>query len=252
MYVQSLDQKTVKKSRLRLVLSGNVFELYQYETCYLYNWPPDKRGEAQRAAEPQKRRSDNLRAAQQRIRRLIEANKDLSGERVKFVTYTFADNITDVASANALWSAHIRALNIRFDRKLRYLCAVEFQERGAVHYHVLFFNMPFVRELKKILAEQWGHGFIKVKAIGKVKNIGLYMSKYMVKAVSDKRLSGKKAYFGSRNLERPVVYRDEQTCAELLAGLVERGLLESKQVYRSLRSGAVTKHTYACNDYLAC
>ena len=67
------------------------------------------------------------------------------------------------------------------------------------------------KELEKI----WGNGFVWIKDLltgnkGKpVDNVGAYIVKYMNKNNIDKRLMGKKAYFTSRNLNRPkIVYEN--------------------------------------------
>jgi hypothetical protein len=89
--------------------------------------------------------------------------------------------------------------------QIKYVVVPEFQKRGAIHYHVLFFNLPYIKanELRKI----WKHGFIKVNAIDQVDNVGAYISKYMGKGVEDKRMYGKKCCWGSRGLLEPLEQR---------------------------------------------
>lgn len=43
---------------------------------------------------------------------------------------------------------------------LKYLCVIERMESGRIHYHVLFFNMPYVPVEK--IADIWGHGLVKI------------------------------------------------------------------------------------------
>ena len=54
-------------------------------------------------------------------------------------------------------------------------------------------------EIEKI----WGFGFIKIKRINRVTNLGAYFCKYLQKDMDDERLFNKKKYFCSKNLERP-------------------------------------------------
>jgi hypothetical protein len=54
-------------------------------------------------------------------------------------------------------------LNYHIGHALKYVSVVEFQKRGAVHYHAVFFNLPFI--VNDELAAIWSHGFIKINAI---------------------------------------------------------------------------------------
>ncbi|MBC8389847.1 MAG: protein Rep, partial [Actinobacteria bacterium] len=94
----------------------------------------------------------------------------------------------------------------------KYLAVVEFQKRGAIHYHMLSdFSYIEQADLEKI----WSNGFVWIRDLitankGKpVDNVGAYIVKYMNKNIIDKRLMGKKAYFTSKNLKRPeIIYED--------------------------------------------
>lgn len=241
----NLDQKTIRSSRARLVISGSKFELYSYEKPYLYNFPPLKRGEGGKKI-VRARRADNLAVARRRIQRLISANMEAWGEMPKFVTYTFAENVTDISSANAEWLRYIRKARQAYGQ-LRYLTVVEFQLRGAVHYHTIFFNMPYRRGLKHHIAKQWGQGFVKVKALGKVNDIALYVSKYLTEDTSDERLAGKKAFFCSRGLHKPVEVRREANVDEWTS-LHQHATLEDEHTrkYNSDRFGLIVLKTGIC------
>lgn len=97
--------------------------------------------------------------------------------------------------------------------KFVYLAVIEFQKRGAVHYHFLC-NLPFIKskEIEKI----WGHGFIKIRKIKHVTNLGAYFCKYLHKDMTDKRLFGKKKYFCSENIERPTEVHDNEIVGKLM------------------------------------
>ena len=98
--------------------------------------------------------------------------------------------------------------------KFRYIAIIEFQKRGAVHYHFLC-NLPFIdwTEIKKI----WGHGNIDIKRIENVTNLGAYFCKYLNKDMTDKRLFNKKKYFCSKSLERPTEVFENQVINKLIA-----------------------------------
>ncbi len=65
--------------------------------------------------------------------------------------------------------------------KYEYISAVEPQARGAWHIHiVLIFDSekaPFISNT--VLEDLWGLGFVKIKSLQNVDNIGLYLSAYL-------------------------------------------------------------------------
>jgi len=153
------------------------------------------------------KREDNIIRTRQTIRRLINSNKDLN----KFLTLTFADNVQEVDIANYEFKKFILRLKYHFP-DLKYLTVIEFQKRGAVHYHMVC-NMPYIN--KDILAEIWGKGFIKVNRIQHCDNVGAYVSKYLGKEAGT-RLFNKKKYFCSRDLVRPVEVVDKLVIDKLI------------------------------------
>lgn len=132
------------------------------------------------------------------VRRLACCN--FNSEYSKFFTLTFKDNLTDVKEANYLFMKFIQRLKYRFGKNIKYLAVIEFQNRGAVHYHVLS-DIPYIPQEE--LQDLWGLGFVFINAISHVDNIGAYIVKYMTKDNTDERLQGLKAYLFSRNLKRP-------------------------------------------------
>ena len=53
---------------------------------------------------------------------------------------------------------------------------IEKQERGSIHYHVIFFGLPYIK--KPELQEIWNKGFVK-NGIEKFGSLGRYLIKYM-------------------------------------------------------------------------
>jgi len=80
------------------------------------------------------------------------------------------------------------------------LAIIQFQERGAIHYHMLS-DLPYTPKAK--IAKIWGNGFVKINDITNVDNVGAYLIGYMNKKINDKRLMWNKAYLISKNLEKP-------------------------------------------------
>jgi len=237
----NLDARTIRLSRERLVVSGNTYEWYEYARPYVYNLPALRQSAASSLRSSAMhnedgRRADNLSVARRALRRLILANEGRHPERLKFFTYTFAENVADYDEAMTYWRHFARRLREKFDSP-KYVGVVEFQKRGAVHFHVLHFNMPYRRGLKTEIASLWGYGFVKLITLSKIRHVSLYVSKYLRKAKVDGRLTSKKAYFCSRGLERPFQIRNPAAIAEFCAGA--RMLEEGTRIVQSLRFGSI-------------
>ena len=136
--------------------------------------------------------------------------------------------VTDVKVANYEFTKFIKRLNyLVFDTKkanLKYNAVIEFQKRGAIHYHVIIYNMPFTKQ--KIIEKTWGNGFIKINKIDNVDNVGAYVAEYLGQAekgqghdIEDDRLQGKKSYFSSRGLYKPIEITDKKIVETVAAAL---------------------------------
>jgi len=235
-------------SSKRLIVSGDMLELYQYEHPYSFNLSPLRMsgGSIQENEKSKERRADNLGFVRNQIRRLIESNYRAYGFEPVFLTLTFKENITDVDIANSYFHDFIKRLDYRFGKHFRYLAIVEFQKRGAVHYHCIFFNMGTDIEQRerseRIIAGIWGLGFVDIERVRHAKVVSAYVCKYLNKALHDVRLRGRKAYFTSRALFRPVEIRRESRIDAILS----RCILETRSVdtYQSLSRGVVKYHQY--------
>ena len=180
----------------KYVFSGDIIEVYNYSQYVTGKGGANRT--KQKAEDTEKSLMNYANTNQRRrdsVRRLACSNFDSSTS--KFFTLTFADNMTDVKECNKLFKKFIMRLNHKFQIKTKYLAVIEFQERGAVHYHVLS-NIPYIPQ--KELQDIWGHGFVYINAVKHVDNIGAYVVKYMTKDTEDTRLQGLNAYLHSRNL----------------------------------------------------
>jgi len=212
---------STKVSNKKLIISGNIIELYEYQRPYAHNFSPfpssSSSGDSQKIDH---RRDDNLVEVRQTIRRLVDGNFEVYGFNPVFLTFTFRENIVDVDTANECFSAFIRRFNSAIGKKSKYLTVVEFQKRGAVHYHCIFFNLPLEYEERernsRFIANLWGHGYVDIERVRSAKRVGPYVCKYLDKAVHDPRLRGRKAFFTSRGLLRPRVYYDEKRIDEIM------------------------------------
>ena len=135
------------------------------------------------------------------IKRIIDCNFD---DKSTFLTLTFRENIQDIERANREFTLFIKRLKRYLkNQQLKYIATWELQQRGAIHYHLVLFSVPYVKNDK--LSELWDNGFIKINKIKetvKTEAVGVYITKYFVKDL-DKKANQKKAYFSSRNLIKP-------------------------------------------------
>jgi len=210
-------------TRKKLILAGNTVELFEYEYPIGRNLSSLRLsgGKVSGASSGKERRVDNLGYVRSQIRHLVECNHAAFGFEPVFLTFTFRENLTDLKSANALFHDFLRRFSRKVGKPLRYLVVVEFQARGAVHYHCIFFNLDLEWERRerrtRTVARLWGHGFVDIERIRSAKRVGPYVCKYLNKGLLDPRLRGKKAYFTSRKLLRPIVFWNEETIDRVLS-----------------------------------
>lgn len=150
-----------------------------------------------------KRKQKHYRNMRFEIARLIDTNFD---DKTKFLTLTFKDNLQDIDYPNNEFRKFIKRLNCHLYKnkksQISYLATWEKQKRGAVHYHIILFDFPFIPHDK--LAKIWGHGLVWINKIDvdSVENRGRYLSKYFDKDLEMKEHK-KKAFFKSQNLKLP-------------------------------------------------
>lgn len=221
----------------KIVLSGDTLELYEYDEGYLkgYELTDSEKGQAGRLKDEksenyEEHRKQVLQRAKKNLRRLINANHGQYGDQFtsKFLTLTFKENIQDIKQANYEFKKFMQRLNYYcFGTKkanLKYTTVVEFQKRGAIHYHTIIYNMPYTKQ--KVIEETWGNGWIFINKIDDVDNVGAYVSAYLGnvdkgqgKDVFDDRLQGKKSYFSSRGLYKPIEITDKKIVETVAAAL---------------------------------
>lgn len=238
-----------KRSKIKVIVSGDVIELYEYDKPIEYGYTDEQRpttaahvANHEEESEEERQRKQRFSASRTRnnVRRLVSSNFD---NRSKFVTLTFRDNVTDLQHANRCFDRFMKRLRRRHGQ-FKYLVVVEFQKRGAVHYHMIS-TLPYIPHER--LQQIWEHGFVRINAIDKVDNIGAYVCKYMTKSERDERLSGKKAYFSSRNLHRPVELRGE-SAINLLKSTGRRKKCVFTSEYESEYAGKVRYTQYIIRD----
>ena len=218
----------------KIIYSGDVIEVYEYDKGYLKGYENNNadtgRKSDYKSENYEEHRKQVLQRAKKNLRRLINANVGQYGKEftAKFLTLTFKDNVKDLDKANYEFKKFIQRLNYYCfgvkKNNLKYTCVVEFQKRGAIHYHVIIYNMPYLKA--NDIANVWGNGFIKINKIDDIDNVGAYVAEYLGNAekgqgkdVLDDRLQGKKSYFSSRGLFKPLEITDKKKVEQVAAAL---------------------------------
>lgn len=238
-------------------MSGNIYEVYEYESPVLegYEIPEKEKGGRDKVANlenKEKNREKVLQRARQKIRRQVNANvfqwtqPDGRMAIPKMVTLTFAENVQDVETANYEFKKYILRLKHKYRQDVAYTAVIEFQERGAVHYHVIFYNLPYIADLKQF-EQIWKNGQINVKAIKKVDNLGAYLCKYLTKDTAES-LKEKKSYFSSRGLKQPEEIKDAKKVSLIEQGLGQEPVFETE--FDNEHTGKVTYKQYNLNAYV--
>jgi hypothetical protein len=236
----------MKLTNKKIILSGSTIEEYGYEeraVSYDFIVPENSRTREKIIVvdeESRKRKEDSRQRSLYRtssnLRRLVQANawqwKKTTNKPFPpvFLTLTFEENIQNIKEANRVFSHFIKRLNYLMKGKtelLKYVVVIEFQKRGAIHYHTIFFNLDYIK--KQALTKLWGQGFIKIKAIENVDNAGAYIAKYMSKNFVDERLDSQKRYFSSRNLQKPIEIKDEFKAKVISRNIPKEYIVKEKE-----------------------
>jgi hypothetical protein len=198
---------------MKIVVCKNIIEIYKYQKI--------PKQENKQLKELEKKDIDI-----NRIEEYIKTSQYVSRETIRryalnnfengnlFITLTFEDNVSDHDYCNNEFKKFILRLkrqSIKFNIDLKYIAVIEYQERGALHYHLLT-NFP--KELikgsgykirnKYFQNRYWKNGIVVIKNIKDVDNVGAYLVKYIIKDLTT--IKGKQRYLKSNNLDKPKVY----------------------------------------------
>jgi len=206
----------------KFVAFGENFELYEYEKDLPQRFNPNARTNLPRLSHKvlgvsrkdslseakYAKRRDNIFRVKNAFRRLISANLG-ELERPLLVTFTYRENETSLNVGYSDFNAFVRDCRYHYGKGFKYICVPEFQSRGAVHFHALFWGLPVEllaqeRQTRE-LARFWGKGFVFLKPTDGNERLSSYLAKYMAKAFTDFRLKNQKSYVCSRNMIRPVI-----------------------------------------------
>lgn len=206
----------------KFIQSGDRLEIYKYRG-YIRKGGSSKNkngrkgksdiSEEEKAINHINNRLRTLHNAKNNIVRIISCNKDL----ISFITLTYAINMQNIKDSKKQLNQFFK--EIRKDvPDIKYIYVMEFQERGAIHYHILC-NYPLPHATSKrpteiqksfnswFMSRYWKYGFCDCRnlLLENNTNIAKYISAYLTSDLYTKDLGGCRVFGTSKNLDRPIV-----------------------------------------------
>jgi len=201
-----------------IVRGSKIIEVYRYEKDYvsakkrpIRKKRSDKKPSNSGTPLKRYRSKRSISRARKSFFRLVEANIE-KVEDVTLSTFTCHDQYTSLEVGYKALGEFFRLYKSITGVRTRWIAVPEWQKRGALHYHVIIWGISSIhieREKEtRNLQRLWNRGFADfTPAYGESAGIAGYMAKYLVKALEDERLFGRRAYSSSRSLHRPSTYR---------------------------------------------
>lgn len=119
----------------------------------------------------------------ERLRELLNTNV-VDVRKCRWVTLTYAENMTDSTRLykdyERFWKRFKYWCHKNSYGKPEYIIACEPQGRGAWHIHAVFIfesRAPYIEN--SVLRDLWGQGFVKIKRLDDVDNVGAYLTAYL-------------------------------------------------------------------------
>lgn len=180
-----------------------------------------------------------------------------------FITLTFRENIQDIRICNQIFKSFMRKLKRHISKEIKYLCIIEFQKRGAVHYHML---VDIVNFDYKTVIDMWNRsinqnhrirvkgGSVRVEKVSKksTDKITNYITKYITKSLGNPKLLGEKCYFTSRAIKRSkktTHFIEDLKKKDILTTLDINGHLQTKNYYTDSYTGTLITY-YMIEKYI--
>jgi len=229
----------------KLIRSGDLIELYEYENDLTFRNHRAKKGSRKRHIASTQRREDNVRRCRKNFERLVRSN--ISGiEKPTLFTFTMLE-VVRIELAYRCFTEFMVRFRKYAGKSFRYIGVPEFQKRGAVHFHALVWGVS-----KEILENErndrtiqhlWARGYVDSIPTDGSPKLASYLSKYMSKAMYDSRLCYSKAYCSSRNCLRSVsLVTRTQVDVALEQWGISRSDAQMIREYRSLWVGGCKKY----------
>ena len=237
-----------KLYNLKIIKSGNRIEIYKYHG-YMKEGTEGKNKEGRKGKgevtkdKKEINRRETLYKARNNIVRIISCNEDMQ----TFITLTYADNMQDLKQSKKHINYFFKKLTKDYP-KLKYIYVLEFQERGAIHYHILCsiklniktseskkYKPKAQKELENYFrVNYWSNrGFVDIRNLESegITNVAKYVSAYLVEDLLKLDLEGHRAYGYSLNINRPIIEKVDIKAGN--ADILEQYKDEYKMTYSS-------------------
>jgi hypothetical protein len=187
-------------SLYKAIFTGKYTELFTYRNPIEYGYKIEGVFRDLKRLKTDEEKVENTKVstkrAKDKMKRLITGNMYHSKQfKPVFLTLTYKENFQSLDMANIDFTKFIKRFNYRLGYPLKYIAVPEFQDRGAVHYHLIIFNMPFIKGQE--IEQMWGHGSTDIKLVTRHRGLWKYLVPYVGKTFKDERFRGKKRYFYS-------------------------------------------------------
>jgi len=183
-----------------------------------------------------KKTEKSLYRVREQIYRIVEGNRGRHGKyKAVFFTLTDRDQQTNIKEANKSIKALMRRLKQTTGYSIKYIIVPERHKSGAIHYHGVFFNLPFI-DIKFFKESLWKKGYVDLQLPKKIRSVAKYLSKYLTKDTFSSLPANEKAYFCSRGIFRPISLFTDQYPQNIIKPLK----VEIKKKF--------IKTTYLCKD----
>jgi len=203
----------------KIVQSGTVTEIYQYEKQYHQHRRTKQSSKISRrrrrelkATNPHSatiyRSTRNNRRAKADFYRLATTNLQRQ-ETPVFITFTHYCQFDAYVVYGFLAQFWQRLKKLKIADNITYVSVPEWQpDSGFIHLHTLVWGLSKETVLqersRRSLQRCYQRGYVDVRfAKNKSNKIASYLAKYLAKALEDTRTSGSRAYTSSRNVFKP-------------------------------------------------
>jgi hypothetical protein len=220
----------------KVIISGSHVEVYNYERGLFNssrNWMSgDKRVNLRRLVESNLGRwqADSTRFFKSIFLTLTFKEQAITDVQARHLFRLFSAKFNKFRKKNGLGGEKIKIGDIdeRFSRSVnispmnKYSAVMEYQKRGTPHFHVLYYNLPYIDDFFNVISTMWGHGIILYRIVDNAQRTAAYMTKYMAKGFgkhidevdrfrmkNDEKI-GNDAYFNSKGLLHPLVLLGEE------------------------------------------
>jgi len=218
---------------IKIIESGDTLEIYRYERELPKRRHTYKKRDPRPVRRYRSRRLDNVGRLKKGFARLVRVNLARDSD-VTLLTLTMARRVR-LSTAYGYFTGFAHCLRKKLGKDFQYIAVPEFQKKGRVHFHCIVWGLSdelilnegstgkgikgkrrFAEWLDKkgygierlgntrFLQRIWGYGFCDLTPTDGSSKLASYLSKYMSKAVFDKRILSQKAYVSSRGIVRPM------------------------------------------------